>query len=226
MRPSFLTATLAAVAGVSALPKPQEKPNSRLTSAPALPINIFADTPKAVEPVPLEVAAAKFKEANATISPDTDTNKPSFRTANFAAAAATCSNLRVRTEWDSYSNSDRQAFIDAIKCMMGRAPSGQFSQSRSRYEDFVALHQILTPNVHGSAKFLIWHRYYTWTFEDSLRSECGFGRAMPWFDETRYAGRFEQSSIFSSQWFGGISLGGNCVTNGVSIPEQPTLPSH
>lgn len=207
MRTTFLTATLAAVAGVSALPSPQEKPNTKI--APALPMSVFAETH--VEPIPFAVAAAKFQEANATAPQNAPASKPEFR---IEAAAATCSNVRIRTEWDSYSNSDRQAFVDAIKCLMGRPPNGQFSNSKSRYEDFVALHQRLTPNVHQNAKFLLWHRYFTWTFEDTLRSDCGFNRAMPWFDETRYAGRFAQSSIFSSQWFGSISLGGNCVTNG------------
>lgn len=135
------------------------------------------------------------------------------------SAQATCSNPRVRQEWDSYSNDDRQAFVSAIKCLMTRAPSGQFSQAKSRYEDLVALHQTLTPNVHGNSKFLLWHRYYLYTFEDMLRSECGFNRALPWWDETRYSGRFADSSIFSDQWFGGINAGGNCITNGVSTPS-------
>ncbi|CBX91557.1 hypothetical protein LEMA_P070650.1 [Plenodomus lingam JN3] len=129
---------------------------------------------------------------------------------------ATCSNVRVRTEWDSYSNARRQGFVNAIKCLMSRRPNGQFRNSRSRYEDLVALHQQLTPNIHGNAKFLVWHRYFVWTFEDMLRTECGFNDAMPWFDETRYAGRFQQSSIFSNEWFGSANVGGRCVTNGVS----------
>jgi tyrosinase len=132
---------------------------------------------------------------------------------------ATCSNPRVRQEWDSYSDSDRQAFVSAVRCLMGKPASGQFSQAKSRYEDLVALHQTLTPNVHGNSKFLLWHRYYLFTFEDVLRSECGFDRALPWWDETRYSGRFAQSSIFSDQWFGGINAGGNCITNGVSSPH-------
>jgi len=132
----------------------------------------------------------------------------------FEKRQSTCSNPRVRREWDSYSDSDRQAYVDAIKCLQRNQPSGQFPQSRSRYEDLVALHQTLTPNVHGNAKFLLWHRYYLWTFEQMLRSDCGFNRDLPWFDETRYAGRFGASSIFSSRWFGSINIGGQCVTDG------------
>jgi tyrosinase len=130
---------------------------------------------------------------------------------------STCSNVRTRVEWDRASNDQRQGYINAIKCLMSSPPSGQFPVSKSRYDDLVGLHQTLTPNVHGNAKFLLWHRYYTWTFESLLRDECGLQGPLLWFDETRYAGNYAASSIFSSQWFGSINLGGNCVTDGVSI---------
>ncbi|KAJ4402457.1 hypothetical protein N0V91_007171 [Didymella pomorum] len=127
---------------------------------------------------------------------------------------STCSNVRTRVEWDRASNDQRQGYINAIKCLMSSPPSGQFPVSKSRYDDLVGLHQTLTPNVHGNAKFLLWHRYYTWTFESLLRDECGLQGPLLWFDETRYAGNYAASSIFSSQWFGSINLGGNCVTDG------------
>jgi tyrosinase len=222
---------LAISAGVSALPQslPQSSP-----VAPAIPLEKF-DTKKFTKLFTLDdilngVFKVNLTEAVGDFADDLKDTVDSLFTSSkpkedktvstFAAeddvvsTAATCSNPRIRTEWDSYSNSDRQAYVNAIKCLQGRAPSGQFSQSKSRYEDLVALHQTLTPNVHGNAKFLLWHRYYLWTFEDMLRSECGFDRNLPWFDETRYAGRFSQSSIFSSQWYGAIGLGGNCVTDG------------
>ncbi|KAI4619977.1 hypothetical protein J4E80_004502 [Alternaria sp. BMP 0032] len=211
MRTSILSATLAVVASVSALPSPQELPLTKLIKA--LPLNIFAETPKFVQPVPLADAKRIFEEHNATQPEEPAAQNQNFRVSTLAAAA-TCANPRVRVEWDSYPDSSKQQFVDSIKCLMGRAPSGQFPAAKSRYEDLVALHQTLTPNVHGNSKFLLWHRYYTWVFEDILRSECGFSQTMPWFDETKYAGRFSASSIFSAKWFGGIALGGNCVTNG------------
>lgn len=215
MRTSFLSATLALSAGIAALP--QSVPSTPL--APALPLDRF-NTKKFTVPLTLDDIVNRLFEKNDTALPEI----PEFRTlSNDVSIAATCSNPRVRQEWDSYSNSDRQAFVDAIRCLQTRPASGQFSQSRSRYEDLVSLHQNLTPNVHGNAKFLLWHRYYLWVFEDLLRSECGFNRNLPWFDETRYAGRFSQSSIFSSQWFGGIALGGNCVTDGVSKLDGASL---
>ncbi|KAF2830391.1 Di-copper centre-containing protein [Ophiobolus disseminans] len=205
MRTSFFSATLAFSAGVSALP--QNIPETPLP--PALPLQQF-ETQKFSTPLtPADILARVFQKS--------DTEEPSFRTLSAAddvSIAATCANPRVRVEWDSYSDSDKQAYVNAIRCLQTRPASGQFSQSRSRYEDLVALHQNLTPNVHGSAKFLLWHRYFLWMFEDIIRSECSFDRALPWFDETRYAGRFSQSSIFSSQWFGAINRGGNCVEDG------------
>jgi len=212
MRSSFFAATLALAAVVSALP--QEIPSTK--HAPSLPVKVYEDTPNIVEPVPFEVAAAiirnvtedELNKIKETVQHVKDTVK------NIITPRATCANLRTRTEWDSYSNDDRTAFTNAIRCLMGRPASGQFSASRSRYEDLVALHQTLTNNVHGNHKFLLWHRYYVWVFEDMLRSECGFNRNLPWFDETRYAGRFAQSSIFSSTWFGSVNVGGQCVTDG------------
>ncbi|KAL5114497.1 hypothetical protein ACEQ8H_007640 [Pleosporales sp. CAS-2024a] len=133
---------------------------------------------------------------------------------HFYKRQGSCSSPRVRIEWDSYSNSDRQAYLNSVKCLMRGRPSGSFKGAQNRYEDIVVLHQSVTPQVHGNAIFLIWHRYLLWTFEQLLRSECGFTRALPWFDEAKYAGRFNQSSIFSSQWLGALMLGGKCVNTG------------
>jgi tyrosinase len=223
MHVSYLSAALAVVSGASALPSPQKDtltiPITQLI--PAIPVNIFAETPKFKEPVLPSVAKKIFEEKNKT-APETpiigDLVKDLSDVLNPRAleARARCANPRVRMEWDSFPDSGKQAYIDAIKCLQSRPPSGQFRQSRSRYEDLAALHQTLTPNVHGNAKFLLWHRYYTWVFEDELRVQCGYNQAIPWFDETRYAGRFASSSIFNSRWYGGLAIGGRCVSDGVS----------
>jgi tyrosinase len=220
MRSSILSIIFAVAAGVAALP--QSVPTTPL--APALPIEQFENKQQfqRARLLTLEDVLAGAHKVNTTETPQ----EPEFNAfPDDMSISATCSNPRVRQEWDSYSDGDRQAFISAIRCLQNRPSSGQFSQSKTRYEDLVALHQTLTPNIHSqldrpNAKFLIWHRYYLWAFEDILRSECGFDRNMPWFDETRYAGRFTQSSIFSSRWFGSANVNGNCVTDGVSIENS------
>ncbi|KAI1149787.1 hypothetical protein F4825DRAFT_35715 [Nemania diffusa] len=144
-----------------------------------------------------------------------------------------CANPNIRFEWDDYSTSDKQAFVGAIQCLIKKAPSGRFSPSKNRYEDFVRLHQSYAPNIHSAStsqqthKFLLWHRYFVWAFEQVLRDECGFNRAMPWWDEKKWAGKFAQATIFTTQYFGTLSGAtngaGTCVTNGAFAGLQSNL---
>jgi tyrosinase len=203
-------------------------------AAPALPMKAF-DTAKFARPLTLMDAVlganasvndihdniAQIKRLMPTLQLPNTTSVQSrdleSELVQFEKRQSTCSNPRVRYEWDSLSTSDKQAFVDGIKCLM-RRPSGdprKFSGSKNRYEDLVVLHQSMTPQVHGNALFLMWHRYLLWTFEDMLRSECNYGnRAIPWFNEANWSGRFQQSGVFSSQWFGTMMAGGRCVDNG------------
>lgn len=107
------------------------------------------------------------------------------------AAAASCSSPQTRIEWRSYSSSDRQAYVDAIACLANLPSAGSaYSPSTSRYEDFVQTHQKMTPKVHGNGIFIFWHRYFVYTFEQALRTQCNFGnRPMPWWDETKDSGK-------------------------------------
>jgi len=193
MHLSFVSALLVLGGSVSASVTPR--------AAPALPVPDYAK----IKALPLDEILNGGNRNKIFAEPQAE---PGF------SIAATCANVQTRVEWDNLSASDRTAFLDAIVCLQGRRPSGRYAQARSRYEDFVAVHQNLTPNVHGNSKFLVWHRYFLWAFEKALRDECGFNRPFPWFDETRYAGRFSQSSIFSGQYLGAIGLGGRCVTDG------------
>jgi tyrosinase len=103
---------------------------------------------------------------------------------------------------------------------MNKPPSGNFPPATSRYEDLVRLHQMDVSNIHGNPKFLPWHRYYLWTFEQVLRDECGFNRAFPWWDETLDAGNFAQSELFTNtNYFGHLpppdaNGNGYCIESG------------
>lgn len=187
--------------------------------------------------------SAPFHSSNATISqasvPSTlssfsgsqtlSTNVPTVTVSTSAAvsttAAATC---EQRTEWRSYSNTDRHAFAAGLKCLMDAPPSGKFSPSKNRYEDIVRVHQQMTSTIHGNNIFLFWHRYYVWTLEQIMKDECGFEGAFPWWDETLDAGNFAGSSIFTADFFGSLPAGkgksGTCITDGVS--RIPTTQAH
>jgi len=135
------------------------------------------------------------------------------------ATAACSSNQNVRIEWRSYPEADRLQFIGAIKCLMSHPPSGGFPPATNRYDDLARLHQEYTPNIHNNAKFLIWHRYFLWTFEQVLRAECGFTALMPWWDETLDAGAFAKSDMFTNtEYFGHMPTANNgnpvCIVSG------------
>lgn len=137
-----------------------------------------------------------------------------------AATAARCTNPSIRVEWRKYSASDRKAFVNSILCLTKLPSAGKaHSPSTSRYEDLVRSHQRLTNKIHGNNLFLLWHRKFLATFEEALRSQCGFDRALPWWDETLDSGAFHKSSLFSRQYFGTLAGptngAGTCVTDGV-----------
>jgi tyrosinase len=165
-------------------------------SAPNLPASAFPKFPHLSQ---ADFAAGKD---NVTASPSSTTFTP-FSLAASPASAACSANPNVRIEWRSYPASSKQGFINAIKCMMSTPPSGNYPPSTSRYEDFARLHQMYMPNIHGNPKFLIWHRYFLWTFQMALRDQCGFWDPLPWWDETLDAGNFHSSDMFTNpNYFG------------------------
>tara|TARA_R110002003_G_scaffold40_11_gene2724 strand:- start:443 stop:778 length:336 start_codon:yes stop_codon:yes gene_type:complete len=52
-----------------------------------------------------------------------------------------------------------------------------------------------TMSIHGTGNFLSWHRYYTYAYENALRTECGYNGTQPYWDWGRYATP-ETSPIF------------------------------
>ncbi|KAI0006752.1 hypothetical protein F4779DRAFT_550036 [Xylariaceae sp. FL0662B] len=144
-----------------------------------------------------------------------------------------CVNPNTRYEWDNYPASDKKAFVDAIQCLVESPASGKFSPAKNRYEDLVRLHQSYSPEIHSKGtqqqthKFLLWHRYYVWAFEQVLRDECGFDRPFPWWDEKKWAGKFTESTIFTKDYFGTLPKAtngsGTCVTDGRFAGMQVSL---
>lgn len=150
---------------------------------------------------------------NDTASPE-ELAKTNALETTASAAAGSCSSPSIRYEWDDYSTANRQALMSAFKCLMNKPPSGAFDVSKSRWEDFARLHQMYTPNVHSNQKFLPWHRYFIWTFEQVLRDECGFTAPFFWFDETKHSGAFSSSDVFTNTYLGSLGSSSHCVTDG------------
>ncbi|KAF2262185.1 Di-copper centre-containing protein [Lojkania enalia] len=116
--------------------------------------------------------------------------------------------LTVRKEYGRLTIAERRNYIKAIQCLMTK-PS-QFSPSevpgaKNRYDDFVAVHVQQTFNIHATASFLSWHRYFTWAYEYALRTECGYKGAQPYWNWGKYPDPLK-SPIFDGS---ATSMGGN-----------------
>jgi len=87
--------------------------------------------------------------------------------------------------------------------------------AKTRWDELVSLHQIHALQIHTTGQFLPYHRYYLKTLETLLR-ECNFKGVMPYWDETRDAGKFSKSPIFDKvTGFGGSGVGAqSCVMDG------------
>lgn len=146
----------------------------------------------------------------ATIAATALKNAKALLAKQVAAGNSTCTeaNIQVRREWYVYlhqarhwdtlegvfnanktlhrgalSKTDKLDYIAAVQCLMkkpSKTPSSLVPAAKSRYDDFIATHMNQTLTIHNTANFLTWHRYFTWLYEDALRTECGYkGAASP-----------------------------------------------
>ncbi|KAF7338726.1 Tyrosinase central domain-containing protein [Mycena sanguinolenta] len=129
------------------------------------------------------------------------------------AGTAFCSNLAPRQEWRDLTNDAKRRYIDAVKCLQARPAQGLVKAARTRFDDFQAVHINLTDEVHLVGQFLPWHRRFLNVFEETLRSECNFSGALPYWDWSRDVdvyNKIDNSPVFDPvHGFGG---------NGIYIP--------
>ncbi|KAF2621922.1 Di-copper centre-containing protein [Macroventuria anomochaeta] len=102
----------------------------------------------------------------------------------------TLDKVSVRREWATLSGKERIAFTDAVNCLHklpAKTPASVAPGAKSRYDDLVVTHIQQSLTIHGTGNFLTWHRYFTWTFEQMLRNECGYQGTFPYYDWAHYA---------------------------------------
>jgi tyrosinase len=108
--------------------------------------------------------------------------------------------------------------------------SAKYPGAKTRYDDFVAVHINQTLSVHMTGSFLSWHRYFTWSYEQALRTECGYRGTQPYWDWGIWADSPETSPIFdgsdssmsgngekimhNNNGYAPIGNGGGCVMSG------------
>ncbi|RSM02270.1 hypothetical protein CDV31_010990 [Fusarium ambrosium] len=139
-----------------------------------------------------------------------------------AKRGSTCnwSNVRVRREWNTFSKSEKKAYITAVKCLQSKpakSPASFAPGAKTRFDDWVATHVDQTQIIHYTGNFLVWHRYFTWLYEEALRNECGYKGTQPYWDWalTAITG-LSKSSIFDGSEY---SMSGD----GEYIPDRPDV---
>lgn len=88
------------------------------------------------------------------------------------------------------SGKERIAFTDAVNCLHklpAKTPASIAPGAKSRHDDLVVTHIQQSDYIHGTGNFLTWHRYFTWTFEQMLRNECGYKGTFPYYNWAHYA---------------------------------------
>jgi tyrosinase len=121
----------------------------------------------------------------------------------------TLENAAVRKEWlvsqqylfiilsplltwprSSLSKAERKDYIKAVKCLgkkPAKTPASIAAGAKNRYDDLVVTHIQQAFSIHNTASFLSWHRYFTWTFEQMLRNECGYKGYQPYYNWAHWA---------------------------------------
>ncbi|KAI8822694.1 uncharacterized protein EV422DRAFT_410468 [Fimicolochytrium jonesii] len=169
----------------------------------------------AVAPAVLAQSSTSTKTpvATPTVAPTTGVKTKTF------SGQGTCTNPLIRKEFRELNPTERQSFIDAVKCLRDpkRSPSViKTNKSPTMYDDLVFLHGQFADVTHRSAQFLPWHRQMLALMEYWLRAQCGYQGALPYWDWTIDSQAPERSELFSAQWFGGNGKQASnwCVTDG------------
>lgn len=113
------------------------------------------------------------------------------------------------------ADSDKRAYIAANQCIM-RTPQklNKMPGAKTRWDEFVSLHQIHALQIHSTGTFLPYHRYFL-NIHQALLAECGYTGALPWWDEAKDAGAFSKASVFNTTLgFGGIGNGASLCVGG------------
>ncbi|KAI4870243.1 Di-copper centre-containing protein [Hypoxylon rubiginosum] len=140
------------------------------------------------------------------------------------SSGCTKENIRVRKEWRALPGPERTAYRKAVECLMNEPQVyPNVTGPRSLFDSFGVLHYHLTPAVHNSAYFLLFHRLYVWTFEEKLRTECGYTGALPYWEWGLDAGSVENSPLFDGSE---TSMGSNGakINNTAPGPGNPFFP--
>ncbi|KAK1764369.1 putative tyrosinase protein [Phialemonium atrogriseum] len=216
MRLSLVSTAICGTLAVSALTIPQQSPVKRFELVDLKPFEDF--TFELLSPEKAKAAAAADKS---NVSPVAGLASAAQNGGVAGIMAGTCKSPKVRYEWRDLTDAHKKEFVNAVKCLLNKPSAGgsNYPGSKNRYEDLVSVHQQMTPTIHMVAQFLPWHRYYLSVYESMLRDECAYTGPMPWWDESKDAGKFSSAPMFTNAYFGSAPKKtadgkGTCVNDG------------
>ncbi|KAJ7100707.1 tyrosinase [Mycena belliarum] len=160
-----------------------------------------------------------------------------------ALGAALCAHPAVRQEWRALTNSQKASYISAVQCLQRLPGTTNLPGARTRFDDFQAIHVLMSEEIHLVGQFLPWHRRLLNVFETALREECAFHGVIPYWDWSQdvdsglplarspvfdavhgfggngadvpdYAGQFGNLTLLSSAGWVAPGAGGGCVLDG------------
>ncbi|TLD27844.1 Di-copper centre-containing protein [Venturia nashicola] len=156
-----------------------------------------------------------------------------------------CKNPPKRLEWRQLSVTKKKSYIDAVLCLTKKNATSGIANALNRFDDHEAVHSSQTPAIHWVGHFILWHRYFTATYEKALRDDCGYTGGQPYWDWSQDAEpqkpnstKIFQTAIFDPETgFGGNgdyvaptaaqnplnitgSTGGGCVKTGPFTPSN------
>ncbi|KAF2806513.1 putative tyrosinase [Mytilinidion resinicola] len=219
---SALTLLFRALASAAPAPVPQEAVSTTtLPDGATTVLPVVASTNTSVASDQLDdLASFAADYTNSTFNEASSKQK---------RGGCTLSNLSIRREWGTLSATEQEAYTKAALCLQAKqakTPSSLIPGAKSRFDDFVGTHINQTMTIHYTGTFLAWHRYFTWSYEQALRNECGYTGTQPYWNW----GKTAETGVESSPIFDGSATSmsgngayvageGNVVLGGNGLPD-------
>ncbi|CAG7849836.1 SubName: Full=Uncharacterized protein {ECO:0000313/EMBL:CCA75426.1} [Serendipita indica DSM 11827] len=108
----------------------------------------------------------------------------------------TCPRVSVRKEWRKLTKAEKRAYIKATKCLQSKPDYGISPISDKMYDAFVYIHENNWFGFHATASFPVWHRWFVWLREVTLREQCGYSGPTPYWNYT-----MDYKDLFASPFF-------------------------
>lgn len=132
----FSTVTFQVLGGAAALASAAAVSNKRAADSILVGLPL-ADFPL-MDTVSFEEAEEQLANQNATEPSPTDGANDGMSFTDAVLPGGPCKNPSIRVEWRNMKNADRHGFLNGVKCLMDKAPSGKFPAAKNRYEDIVS----------------------------------------------------------------------------------------